>query len=439
MLMDMTFGFSRQKQDVLGPDFQAGNFGLDVLGIPGTNDQGMGDAATRAIRGSTTGFSAVGNRDGWNPIFRDERTYSLATNVTKVKGRHDIRGGYFVNFLYLDHWQPETGNPRGRFEFLGNMTGAATAAQTSNFYNQFASFLLGQVGTRQQERAERSDDRARMAARAVPPRSLDTEPPKLTLDLGLRWEYYPIMTRADGRGIDRLDLTDSRTSSSPAAAATRRPTAWSRASATSRRGVGAIYRINDKTVFARRLRHDLQRDAVGAADARRQRLPGDHRVELLQRRPVPALRHAGPGHPDDRGAGREHAARCRWIARPDSRPEVGNVDRGTSPHVERRVRTAAAVRHLCGRRLRRRPRRRRLRRARRQRAADARRRQRQPAVRIARAAPRDLLLWGQHLETEYNSLQIALNKPFTQGPAVQGRLHPQQVDERVATTTAAPA
>jgi hypothetical protein len=24
-----------------------------------------------------TGFSAVGNRDGWNPIFRDERTYSL--------------------------------------------------------------------------------------------------------------------------------------------------------------------------------------------------------------------------------------------------------------------------------------------------------------------------------------------------------------------------
>ena len=29
---------------------------------------------------------------------------------------------------------------------------------------------------------------------------------KLTVDLGLRWEFYPIMTRADGRGIDRLDL-----------------------------------------------------------------------------------------------------------------------------------------------------------------------------------------------------------------------------------------
>ncbi len=41
--MDMTFGFARQKQDVLGPDFDAGNYGLDVLGIPGTNDQGIGD------------------------------------------------------------------------------------------------------------------------------------------------------------------------------------------------------------------------------------------------------------------------------------------------------------------------------------------------------------------------------------------------------------
>ena len=29
---------------------------------------------------------------------------------------------------------------------------------------------------------------------------------KLTLDLGLRWEYYPLMSRAEGRGLERLDL-----------------------------------------------------------------------------------------------------------------------------------------------------------------------------------------------------------------------------------------
>src|SRR6185437_13493491 len=77
LLMDMTFGYGRQNQHVLGPDFQAGNYGLDVLGIPGTNDQNS-DAFEFPDRYAgypvfNTGFSAVGNRDGWNPIFRDER------------------------------------------------------------------------------------------------------------------------------------------------------------------------------------------------------------------------------------------------------------------------------------------------------------------------------------------------------------------------------
>ncbi len=126
MLMDMTFGFSRQNQHVYGPDFQSGNYGLDVLGIPGTNDQGTDtfgfEDRYAGYPQFRTGFSDVGNRDGWNPIFRDERTYSLTTNLTKVKGRHDIRGGYTLNYFFLDHWQPETGNPRGNFLFNGDTT-----------------------------------------------------------------------------------------------------------------------------------------------------------------------------------------------------------------------------------------------------------------------------------------------------------------------------
>ena len=146
--MDMTFGFGRQDQHVYGPDFQAGNFGLDVLGIPGTNDQGNNnfdfrDRYAGYPQFNFTTFSAVGNRDGWNPIYRDERTYSLSTNLTKMMGRHDIRAGYLMNFFYLDHWQPETGNPRGAFSFNGAVTALNGGAQTNNFYNVFATFLLG--------------------------------------------------------------------------------------------------------------------------------------------------------------------------------------------------------------------------------------------------------------------------------------------------------
>ena len=131
---------------MLGPDFNDGNYGLDVLGIPGTNDQGIGDQRYAGYpQFQISDFSQVGNRDGWNPIFRDERTYSLATNISKLKGRHDFRGGYFVNFMYLDHWQPETGNPRGRFTFNTGTT-ALSGGQAGNLYNRYAAFMLGATG-----------------------------------------------------------------------------------------------------------------------------------------------------------------------------------------------------------------------------------------------------------------------------------------------------
>ena len=97
----------------------------------------------RGIRVFNTGFSAVGNRDGWNPIFRDERTYSLATNLSKMKGRHDFRGGYLRELplprsLAAGDRQPA----RAASTSLGNTT-ALNGGQASNFYNQYAAFLLG--------------------------------------------------------------------------------------------------------------------------------------------------------------------------------------------------------------------------------------------------------------------------------------------------------
>jgi hypothetical protein len=206
MLLDATFGYARQKQDVYGPDFNVGNFGLDVLGIPGTNDAGLGDSRYAGYPVFNTGFSAVGNRDGWNPIFRDERTYSLAANLSKNLGRHDLRTGYTMNFLYLDHWQPESGNPRGSFSFAGNATALSGAGgQVSNLFNTYAAFLMGLTSS-----VGKSVQNELMTTRewqhAIFFRDRWTPTSKLTLDLGLRWEYYPLMQRADGRGLERLDL-----------------------------------------------------------------------------------------------------------------------------------------------------------------------------------------------------------------------------------------
>jgi hypothetical protein len=415
-MLDMTFGYSRQDQQVYGPDFQSGNYGLDVLQIPGTNDQGIGDPRYAGYPNFNTGFSAVGNRDGWNPIYRDERTYSLAANLSKLKGRHDLRGGYFMNFMYLDHWQPETGNPRGVFTFNGNTTGVA-GGQSTNFYNQYASFMLGLVGN-----SNKSVQNELMTARewqhALFFRDRWSATSKLTLDLGMRYELYPIMHRIDGRGLDRLDLT------------TLEVLVAGRGNNPQNNGmemslnnfaprVGAVYRFNDKTVF--RTGYGLTYNAQPWARAVRG--DNDYPVTIAStfvnadqfsyynklEQGIPPI--VGP----DVSSGRVPLDR----AAAEYTPEIDNIDRGAvhtwNVAVERRLAYDIAVDlayvgakgvggyagldinaplTLGG--------------------GDASR----PYASMGRLIRIDS--WGQRLDTRYDSLQIALNKPFTHGLLFKG-------------------
>jgi hypothetical protein len=204
LLLDSSFGLVFNHQFVSSPDFHLGNMGLD-LGIPGTNDQGRGDPRYAGMPQFSTGFTALGNTPTWSPIYMDQQDGTFATNVTKIAGKHDIRGGYSGTYMKLDYWQPENANPRGSFTFASNATRTfGTGSQTANFYNQYAAFLLGLVGT-----AGKSYQYELFTSRewqhALFVRDRWTPSPKLTLDLGMRWEYYPIMTRAD-RQIEMLDL-----------------------------------------------------------------------------------------------------------------------------------------------------------------------------------------------------------------------------------------
>ncbi len=150
------------------------------------------------------GLSTVGNSATWHPLERHEKSYTVTTNLTKLAGAHEFRAGFDFIRYQLDHWQPELGSgPRGNFNFSGNITGQP--GYTSNTWNQYAAFLLGRTsGYGKSIQFEDMSGRENQYGLFVADRWNVSE--NLTLNLGLRYEYYPLMTRAD-RGLERLDFS----------------------------------------------------------------------------------------------------------------------------------------------------------------------------------------------------------------------------------------
>ena len=52
-----------------------------------------------------------------------------------------------MNFFYLDHWQPETGNPRGQFDFNGDTTALNGGGQSDQLLQPVRVVPARLVGT----------------------------------------------------------------------------------------------------------------------------------------------------------------------------------------------------------------------------------------------------------------------------------------------------
>jgi hypothetical protein len=213
-LLDGTFGWTRFGQAVKPPDLGT-NFGLDTLGIPGTNGPDPRESGMPPLY--ISGYSALGNPEGWNPLFRNDQSYTFNTNASWMRGTHDVRFGFdFVHHL-MNHWQPELGEgPRGAFYFDPGVTAlnpdALEAAggfrggtpSFENDWNAVAAFLLGTPDV-----SGKSSQFIKMNSfenqYALYTRDRWRATPKLTLDLGLRWELYPNRWRSGGLGIESYD------------------------------------------------------------------------------------------------------------------------------------------------------------------------------------------------------------------------------------------
>jgi hypothetical protein len=200
-VVDTTFGYSLLDLATGGPDYGT-NYGLDVLGLPGTNGTDERQSGFPAFWFNSA-FTTIGNGDTAFPSFYHDPSWTLSTNVSRLAGAHTLKFGMQYDRFAMNHWQPEVGvGARGRFEFGSGLT--ALRGQTADRNNQYAAFLLGltsavgkslqweEMTTREQYVSAYVSDRWQLHER-------------LTVTGGVRWEYYPLVERAD-RGIEILDL-----------------------------------------------------------------------------------------------------------------------------------------------------------------------------------------------------------------------------------------
>jgi len=204
LVVDGNVGFTRMSEYGQTPDFGT-NIGLDVLGIPGTNNPA--DKRDSGIPFFfVNGYADLGNPEGWNPAYRNDWSFTSSHNVRWSHGKHQVSAGTDIVHHHLNHWQPELGSgPRGELDFNGGVT-ALNGGSAANQFNSWAQFLLGrQDGMGRSEQFIKATAREWQFGWFVGDRYRVTN--KLTATLGLRYEYYPLMTRNGAFQFDRLDFT----------------------------------------------------------------------------------------------------------------------------------------------------------------------------------------------------------------------------------------
>jgi hypothetical protein len=220
LVLDADFGYTRQRTGAVDPLDQAdGNYGLNVLKIPGTN------GTTADYYGlpqfSFTGFSSIGNSSGANPfLFRDNQ-FTADANLSWTKGRHAMRAGFTYYHFDLNHFQPSGGgglnNPRGAFQFQGGLTtgpadlDAKGNPDNINNYLSLADFLLGMPNNGSGAAVGKINqlfdpNTLRWSQYGGYAQDQWAMTPKLTVNFGARYDFFPMVYK-DHEGVAILDPT----------------------------------------------------------------------------------------------------------------------------------------------------------------------------------------------------------------------------------------
>lgn len=179
LVNDFRVGFNRFRLDYTADQYAPGQALGNQLGVPNAN---VTPAEQNLPIFSPSSYIGIGQTRSL-PIFRRENTYQIVDNMSFTSGKHTLKWGLDFRRRQLTIYQTNQGN--GRFNF----SPALTDSRAGSGGDSMANFLLGYPtlaahdytlnwpGERGTEWGVYFADDWRVTR-------------KLTLNLGLRWDYY---------------------------------------------------------------------------------------------------------------------------------------------------------------------------------------------------------------------------------------------------------
>ena len=208
LLWDGTIGYTRMAMNVTGFGYGQ-SVPLTTLGIPGTNGGNTdirNSGAPQFVIDGGASYSQLGGDTDTRPYFYKQDSYSLTQNLDWTKSTHDLRFGFEGIRHHMNFYSPDGGGgggPQGQFAFTGGITGLKGGPSLTQF-NAYAAFLLGLPQT-DKETLQYEPFTAYNYEFAWYARDRWQVTPNLTLTLGVRYELYPMMTRAGRGGIEQYN------------------------------------------------------------------------------------------------------------------------------------------------------------------------------------------------------------------------------------------
>jgi len=201
LISEARVGVMRLRNDAVNSDFDTQ--ASSQIGIPGVNICSIcGGLTSVNINGYSQPMVGYSASLPWEIA---ETNFNIVNNWTKILGNHTIKWGADIRRVRDDLLQIDSQGARGFFTFNPGPT-ALNGGPAPGFTNSFASFLLDLpnatgrqlpvifTGLRQTSLFTYVQDKWQVL-------------PKLTLDIGLRWEYWPPATPARPGGFSNYDPT----------------------------------------------------------------------------------------------------------------------------------------------------------------------------------------------------------------------------------------